>query len=525
MKDRFRRLHVFDGMLVTDTDWNTITEYQRFKDQLQARMLHGAGVVAHYTDGLLVRGSDPPGMRVEVYPGLAIDGEGNELYLDQRVQLPIDVDGLSRGGQPYSGPVFVLMTYDEQPDDFAASEVDPRATGHSRVEEGARLRISPTAAGPADIELARVYIGPDVRQIIDAPAGEAAGPGHIDRRFVPFVGQRAAAPRGAERHTLVTTLRERHKLLGRWLLDFDVTEAQLPRPSLLGAVTLLLSGSVGQRGLISHLAGLTAYEEEMGKILKRRTGEWERVWVSRPYKAYAEALKKASGALRALDVDPTPIFGGERTRQECHRAVELYRAINGPLSRLTDELPDLLERGAASGPLYKEMTEKELAAWAGEPPHRMALEGRPFVLVDRLEPTNASSVETHYFLVDAGANDVVQGTTPAMYPDGTRVTDRGIAYRKGSVYFHVNNMTPGRDLLIVRRVEYRELDVQEEVRLDEQPVGVWEIEGDDKAHQWRNVTFGVDREFVVGPRPRLRLSLREGSSPSNMYRFWFYQAV
>jgi hypothetical protein len=161
----------------------------------------------------------------------------------------------------------------------------------------------------------------------------------------------------------------------------------------------------------------------------------------------------------------------------------------------------------------------------GEPPTRFAIDGKPFVLQDHLEVTSPASEEGHMFRLEVGPNDVVQGTTPATYPDGTQVTDSGLSYRRGSVYFQVNNVNPGRDMLILRRVEYRELQVEEEVRVDDQPVGVWRIEGDDRENQWRNAMFHIDGEFLVGPRPRFRLRLMEGSSPSNMYRFWFYQAA
>lgn len=525
MSENFKRLHLFNGMLATEEDFNAGVEYHHAKRQLLNRVLQGSGVVPHFREGLSVRALQPAGMKVVVNPGMAIDPLGNELFLWDPVLLTINPEEFGTSGKPFSGNLFICMSYEERPDDFTISETDSRITGHRRIEESAKVRVSAEGVRGDDVELARIYIVPEVQQISDAANVEAPRPGEIDLRFVPHVGLPGGRVSSVAQQLLTTAIDRRHKLLGTWMLEYEVMEANLPRPALLAARALVRSGQLDRTGLVGLLLGVVNTEDEMCTLIKQKKGDWERVWVSKEFKAYKEAYQRAQKALATLEMGPTPAMDSAQFFREVDRSLERFREINAPLERLTEQLPHLLERGAASGPTYEEVTDSGLKAMGTEPPRRFAIDGKPFVLVDTLEITSPASEEAHFFRLEVGPNDVVQGTTPASYPDGNRVTDSGLSYRRGSVYFQVNDVKPGRDMLILRRVEFRELQVEEEVRVDDQPVGVWRIEGDDRENQWRNVMFMVEGEYLVGPRPRFRLRLMEGSSPSNMYRFWFYQAA
>jgi len=525
VNENFKRLHLFNGMLATEEDWNAGIDYHHEKARLHNRIFHGSGVVPHFREGLTVRALQPPGLKVVVNPGMAIDPQGNELFLWDPVLLSVNPEEYGTSAKPFSGNVFVCISYEERPDDFAVSETDSRIHGHRRIIESSKVRVSTDGVGPDDVELARIYLVPDVRQIADAPNPEAPRPGEIDLRFVPYVGQPGGRISSVAQQLLLTTLERRHALLGTWLIEYEVAEAHIPRPSLVTARALIRSGQLDRPGVAGVLLGVINLEDEMCTLIRQKKGEWERVWVSKEFKAYKEAWERAQKALATVELGPTPAMDSAQYIREVDRALERFRDVTPPLERLTEQLPHLLERGAASGPTYEEVTDSSLKSMGTEPPTRFAIDGKPFVLVDSLDVTSPASEEAHLFKLEVGPNDVVQGTTPAVYPDGTRVTDSGLSYRRGSVYFQVNNVKPGRDMLVLRRVEFRELQVEEEVRVDDQPVGVWRIEGDDRENQWRNVMFHIDGEFLVGPRPRFRLRLMEGSSPSNMYRFWFYQAA
>lgn len=525
MSENYKRLHLFNGMLASEEDWNAGFRYHYEKSLLHNRVIHGAGVVPHHREGLTVRALQPAGMKVVVNPGMAVDPSGHEIFLHDPVLLSLNPEEYSSNGKPFSGNVFVCLSFDERPDDFAVSEIDSRVTGHRRITELANVRISHEGLRSDDIELARIYLVPEVTQISDAQNASAPRPGEIDLRFVPQTGGMGGRVNAVTQQLLTSALERRHKLLATWILEYEVMEANLPRPYLMQAKALVRAGVVDRAALCGVLLSITQAEEEMGALIKHKKGEWERVWVSKEFKAYKEGWERAGKALALLENGPTPSMDSVQFLREVDRAIERFRDVNAPLERLTEQLSNLLERGAASGPTYEEVSDSSLKAMGSEPPRRLAIDGKPFVLVDTLEVTNPASEEGHLFRLEVGPNDVVQGTTPATYPDGNRVTDSGLSYRRGSVYFQINNVQPGRDMLVLRRVEFRELNVEEEVRVDDQPVGVWKVEGDDREHQWRNVMYNIDGEFLVGPRPRVRLRLMDGSSPSNMYRFWFYQAA
>lgn len=521
----FKRLHLFNGMLVTEEDWNAGIEYHAQKHALHQSSFHGAGVVPHVLQGLTVRALQPNAMKLVVNPGLALDPQGRELMLLEPSVLSLHLEAFLMEGRPFTGHLYVTLRYDEQPDDFAISETDARITGHRRVLERARLSITSDGSRRDAIELARLYVTPELSRVSDARDMLAPGPGELDLRFVPQVGMPGGAPVGPLKQRLLLALEKRAHVLGTWWLEFHVVEAALVRPALFNARALVRGGLLDRAGIMDGLLSGLQLEEELITLLERKTGAWERVWVSREFKAYKEGRQRVQTACASLIHGPTPQLDRQQFEMEVERCLELFREANTTFERLTDQLPQLLERGVASGPTYQEVTETELRNTGAEPPQRISLDGRPFMRIDSLEVTHAASIEAHFFRPDVGANDVVQGTTPGVYPDGTRLSDGGLSYRRGSIYFQINNVKPGRDLLMLRRVELRQLRAEEEVRIDDQPIGLWKIEGDDREHGWRNMLYAVDGEYLVGPRPRVRLRLMEGSSPSNLYRFWFYQAV
>lgn len=523
--EHFKRLHLFNGMLVTENDWNAGIDYHAKKHALHQSGLHGVGVVPHFLQGLTVRALQPNALKLVVNPGMAIDAQGRDLLLLEPAVLSLNPEEFQVDGRPFTGHLYVTLRYEEQPDAFAVSETDARITGHKRVLERTQLSITQDGARRDQVELARLYYSPEVLRISDAREVNAPGPGELDLRFVTQIGQPGGAPVGALRQRLLLALERRAGLLGTWWLEFNVVEAALVRPSLFASRALVRGGLLDRAGVMDGLLSSLQLEEELITLLERRTGAWERVWVAREFKAYKDSRMRAQNAIHLLIHGPTPQMDRGQFESEFERALELYREANGTFERLTEQLPQLLERGVASGPTYQEVTETDLRNTGTEPPQRISLEGRPFMRVDSLEVTNTASIEAHFFRPDVGANDVVQGITPGVYPDGTRLSDGGLSYRRGSIYFQINNVKPGRDLLMLRRVELRQLRAEEEVRIDDQPVGMWKIEGDDREHGWRNLLYMVDGEYLVGPRPRVRLRLTDGSSPSNLYRFWFYQAV
>ena len=523
MKENFRRVHFFNGMLATEDDWNAAEAYQRESRRFQNRYVSGAGVIPHFREGLVVRATQPAGLRVTVQPGAALDPQGREVLVLEPQLRSINPEEFAERGTPFSGFLFVVARYDERPESFAVSAVDARIQGHKRVAETALITVQKEEPRDDGIELARIYWAPECSRVTDALDFSNPRPGEIDLRFVAKAGQSGGRFDPVVTQHLLNSFERRSRLLSQLMLEFGVMEANIPRPGLMTARTLLKGGNLDRPTTADLLRHILDLEEEMTVLIQKRSGEWERVWVSTEYKNYLDSIRKAHQQLRSLENGPLAHMESIHYRAEMSRALDQFRQVNDALEGLLRRLPEMLEQVKAADP-YPEITAEQLAVWALEMPRRFALGGTPYVLVDQLDVTNVASEEAHRFRIDAGPKDVVEGTTPATYPGGGAVTDSGISFRRGSIQFTVGDLVPGRDVLLVRRVELRDLNVEEEVRVDDQVTGSWRFDGNDAQNTWRNVLLGINGEFVAGPRPRVRLQLSPNSSPSNLYRVWVYQS-
>jgi hypothetical protein len=158
-----KRVHFFDGKLLSTADLRDEQEYHLGKRRLHNRTLHGWGVVA----GLEVHVStDTTAPVVTVAPGMALDPSGREVVLVEPLVVPIDAE---------SSPRLVVIEYAERGTDPVPGS-DPDAPRSSRIEEGAAVRLVDESGGCAD----GVIVG---RLILDA-AGWTVDP-HFEPDRVP----------------------------------------------------------------------------------------------------------------------------------------------------------------------------------------------------------------------------------------------------------------------------------------------------------------------------------------------------
>ena len=73
----FKRARYFDGEILNKQIFEAEQSYHHEKRKLLNRMLHGWGVVC----GLKVKATNPPSSNIIVEPGLALDCQGNEIYV------------------------------------------------------------------------------------------------------------------------------------------------------------------------------------------------------------------------------------------------------------------------------------------------------------------------------------------------------------------------------------------------------------------------------------------------------------
>src|SRR5439155_24371526 len=86
-------------------------------------------------------------------------------------------------------------------------------------------------------------------------------------------------------------------------------------------------------------------------------------------------------------------------------------------------------------------------------PNELAVRGVPWVMVDKINVMDKDSEESHQLQV-LDAKDAYRSRQKLKYPDGTVLEDVGRAHVGGYAQFQAKNLTPGKDLAIVRRIDY-----------------------------------------------------------------------
>src|SRR5215813_6226184 len=180
----FKRINFFKGFMTTEKDWNDAHRYHIDKRRLHNRMLHSPGVVYGYSGDLRVSARARGDLSVEVQPGYAIDGLGNDLMIFDATIRNINLEEFR-----LPQTIFVVLRYYEELTDFIAYKENLEYKGHRRVLESCRVELSQTEPDiTREVELARIYLEKGVNRIRDARDPSEPKPNEIDMRYVPKGG-------------------------------------------------------------------------------------------------------------------------------------------------------------------------------------------------------------------------------------------------------------------------------------------------------------------------------------------------
>jgi hypothetical protein len=164
------------------TDWIDNETYRVDKRRWHNQHCHAPGVVRGYLGDMRVSGRGD--RSIEVQPGCAIDGAGNELLLGETQIKQVHIDHLK-----LPQTVYVVARFTEELTDFIAYRNNLAVRGHRRLLEGCSIEITPLLPSiTKEVELARVLLDKDVRALVDATDPEAPKPNEIDLRFVLHAG-------------------------------------------------------------------------------------------------------------------------------------------------------------------------------------------------------------------------------------------------------------------------------------------------------------------------------------------------
>src|SRR5215471_16423134 len=180
----YKRINFFKGFLTTEKDWNEAELYHVEKRRLHNRLLHAPGVVLGYQGDMRVVARARGDLSVEVQPGYAIDGQGNDLILWDATIKNINPE-------EYRLPqtIYIVLRFAEELTDFIAYKENLEYKGHRKVQEQARVELSQTEPDiTREVEVARVFLEKGATRVRDARDSQDPRANEIDMRFRPIAG-------------------------------------------------------------------------------------------------------------------------------------------------------------------------------------------------------------------------------------------------------------------------------------------------------------------------------------------------
>src|SRR5262244_1804850 len=180
----FKRINFFKGFLTTEKDWNDAERYHIDKRRLHNRMMHSPGIVNGYAGDLRVTARARGDLSVEVQPGYAIDGMGNDLMIFDAAIRNINLEEFR-----LPQTIYIVLRYYEELTDFIAYKENLEYKGHRRVLESCRVELSQTEPDiMREVELARIHLEKGVTRIRDARDPSDPRANEIDMRYAPRGG-------------------------------------------------------------------------------------------------------------------------------------------------------------------------------------------------------------------------------------------------------------------------------------------------------------------------------------------------
>jgi hypothetical protein len=178
---RFKRPNFFKGLVTSEQDWSEREDYRIDKMRFHTRWLHGPGVVRGAMGGLAIvaRGD----LSVEVQPGVAIDGRGNQIILWETHVKSFPVDNKN------DQLLFLVIRYLEQPTDFIAYKHNLAIRGHRRMQEICAIDVVAKEPKVDDaVELCRVLVEKNAKYIREPKDPTNPKANEVDIRGVMHTG-------------------------------------------------------------------------------------------------------------------------------------------------------------------------------------------------------------------------------------------------------------------------------------------------------------------------------------------------
>ena len=425
-------------------------------------MLHSAGIVMGYAGDLKVSARARGDLSVEVQPGYAIDGMGNDLMIFDATIRNINLEEFR-----LPQTIYVVLRYYEELTDFIAYKENLEYKGHRRVLESCRVELSQTEPDiTREVELARVYLEKGVQRVRDARDPSDPKPNEIDMRYTPRGGLSGSM--------LPPHLRLRLEMM---LLAIRRGALEYTRRGVIAAHDVVQACNTALMLLYANLLDLRNIFD-IFRLIVDCEGEM------------------------ALDVDVHhPSIAQKKEFSEYRRQVEVIRGLLSENKNNMDAYMNLLA-------YQSKCAEIASLAIAGEKPIIEAP-------AEKKDSVKIADIKD--------ARDSYRSRQKLKYPDGTTVEDTGRAHVDGYSEFKIMNVTPGRPVVVLRRMDYVYGDYELELGVNGKKVGIVSCVGTDRVHRWRNWPALVAAEYVTDGNLIIRQQSVTAGRDINMFHIWVYQ--
>jgi hypothetical protein len=523
----YKRINFFKGFLTTEKDWNDSENYHVAKRKLHNQMLHAPGVVPGYGGELLVQARERAELSVEVSPGYAIDGSGSDIFLWET-----QIKSINPADYKLPQTIYLVLKYVEELSDFIAYKENLEYKGHRRLHEVSKVEwtsVEPNVE--SEVELARINLEEGARKITDPknPLDPAAN--EIDLRFVPLAGVVGNFMSPLVTMRLQKVFNEMLEVYGFVHREKKVTTAgdtfqatvimemlmatqNLDLRNIFGVLDrtinhqwLMVNEVEAKIPVISAKKDFAQYKKNIeilkGLIVeKKRSAEYLDSILQYQEKA-CEALRKIfakemkPGRKPAeIKPDDAAAGAGEATAVRADGLVSLD--VGGDWERIKVQ----------SGPFEKDME----------------VEGVVWTKIDEIDILDRDSEEAHDYGIHE-SRDSYRSRQKLKYPDGTVVEDGGMAHEGGYAEFVIKNVTPGKDVAIIRRMDYVYGEYEAELFVNGKKTGILTCPGEDRKYRWRNWPWVIPGEFIETEEVRIRQVNITADRDINMFHLWFYQSL
>ena len=502
----FKRINFFRGFMTTENDWNDAEKYHIDKRRLHNRLMHAPGVVPHHYGGLKVSARGKGELSVEVAPGYAIDGMGNDIVLGETEIKPVNP-----GDFKLPNTIYFVAKYIEEFTDFIAYKENLEFKGHRRVAERCRIDIEVTEPDiNKEVELARVYLEPGVKRITEAKDPTNPKANEIDRRFVPiagFVGTNLSPKTVRDVKDMLSVGKMTYSYLYH---DLHVLTASDVLHAMMTLEMMLRSGSLDRDTMLDLWSMIFELQWNMIQDVEANYPQFGSRKEFGAFKKNIEIVR-GMGKEGAKDLDFLVNVVGYQ-RKSCESLQDLY----------AHKIEKATQTDSSAAPTDKVFD--AIKVRSADFPGLLELEGVSFKRVDMIDIIDPKSEEDHKITIEQ-FRDKYRTRQKLKYPDGVTVEDVGIAYEGGYCEFDISNVQPKKDVIIVTRMDYVHGDYESEVYVNGKKVGNSVCPGNDRKFRWRNWPFVIPAEYVTESHLKIKQVPITAGRDVNMFKIWIYQPV